>query len=70
MRQAGRSVWAWLVGAFDRQDVTILLALVLIAVGGSKIYEPLAWLLPGVALMLLAWPKRPVVVRRPPPQES
>lgn len=70
MRQAGRNLWTWLVKSFDGRDLTILLVLVLFAIGGAKVYEPLGYLLPGVTLLLLAWPKRPVIMRRQPPQES
>jgi hypothetical protein len=44
--------------------------LVLFAIGGTKLYEPLGYLLPGATLLLLAWPKRPVMLKRQPPQES
>lgn len=70
MRQAVRESWGWMRSTVDAQDVSLVTGVVMLSIGLQQVYPPLGWIVPGAALTALAWPKRPIIVKRQPPQES
>jgi hypothetical protein len=70
MRQAVRKGWDVLSATFDAQDACLVVGVAMLGIGLQQVYPPLGWIVPGAALTALAWPKRAVIMKRQPPQES
>lgn len=70
MREAVRTGWAWVRASIDAQDVCLVIGVAILSLGLQQVYAPLGWIVPGAALTALAWPKRVIIVKRQPPQES
>lgn len=60
--------WRDRLAAFDADDVVLILALVLLAIGGGLVWLPAAFLAPGLVLLWLVLPSRaPFIARTPLP---
>ena len=66
-----RRAWAMVRAAIGLDEVVVLAALVLIAVGFWQAWRPGAFLVPGLVLLWISLPRRlPFIVRSPDPEKA